>query len=107
VFPAAYPHAARRLPIIADKGHTGAGIGVLAPVKGHHLDPGAQAANRLKTSPRAPSERPNSPLKPAWRAPRRVTASPSRIGAITAALVPTTMKYEPRCENLITCQTLD
>jgi DDE superfamily endonuclease len=33
VLPALYPHAARGLPVLADKGYTGAGLGVHTPVK--------------------------------------------------------------------------
>jgi hypothetical protein len=31
--PALYPHAARGLPVLTDKGYIGAGIGVHSPVK--------------------------------------------------------------------------
>jgi hypothetical protein len=37
VLPALYPHAARGLPVLADKGYTGAGVGVHVPVR-HHPD---------------------------------------------------------------------
>ncbi len=33
VLPALYPHAARGLPVLADKGYIGASVGVLTPVK--------------------------------------------------------------------------
>ena len=33
VLPALYPHAARGLPVLADKGYLGAGIGVHTPVR--------------------------------------------------------------------------
>src|SRR5215207_10994694 len=33
VLPAVYPHAARGLPVLTDKGYTGAGVGVHTPVK--------------------------------------------------------------------------
>jgi hypothetical protein len=33
VLPALYPHAARALPVLADNGYTGAGIGVHVPIK--------------------------------------------------------------------------
>jgi hypothetical protein len=35
VLPALYPHAARGLPVLADKGYIGAGVGVHVPVKHH------------------------------------------------------------------------
>src|SRR3954467_10784754 len=33
VLPALYPHAVRGLPVLADKGYTGAGAGILGPYK--------------------------------------------------------------------------
>ena len=38
VLPALYPHATRGLPVLADKGYTGAGLGVHVPVTGHPVD---------------------------------------------------------------------
>ncbi len=43
VLPALYPRAARGLPVLADKGYIGAGVGVLTPVKRH---PGGPPAHR-------------------------------------------------------------
>jgi len=87
VLPALYPHAARGLPGLADKGYTGAGIGVPTPVRHHpdgplHID--NRCYNRLITALRAPTERGNAMLG-RWRALDRVTLCPQRIGAITAA----------------------
>jgi hypothetical protein len=87
VLPALYPHAARGLPVLADKGYTGAGVGIHAPVKHHpdgplHID--NRCYNRLITALRAPAERANA-LLGRWRALQRVTASPQRISAIAAA----------------------
>ena len=87
VLPALYPYAARGLPVLADKGYTGAGIGVHVPVKHHpdgplHTD--NRCYNRLITALRAPAERGHA-LLGRWRALDRVTVSPQRIGAIVAA----------------------
>ncbi len=87
VLPALYPHAARGLPVLADKGYTGAGIGVHVPVRHHpdgplHTD--NRCYNRLITALRAPAERGHA-LLGRWRALDRVTVSPQRIGAIAAA----------------------
>jgi hypothetical protein len=75
VLPALYPHAARGLPVLADKGYTGAGIGVHVPVRHHpdgplHID--NRCYNRLITALRAPTERRNA-LLGRWRALDRVT----------------------------------
>ena len=82
-----YPHAARGLPVLADKGYTGAGVGVHVPVRHHpdgplHTD--NRCYNRLITALRAPAERGHA-LLGRWRALDRVTVSPQRIGAIAAA----------------------
>lgn len=91
--PALYPAAAAGLPVLADKGYTGAGIGIHVPTRGQHLHPDTAATNLLITALRAPAERGNALLKTGWRALRRVTVCPSRIGQITAAaLVLTTMQ---------------
>jgi hypothetical protein len=87
VLPALYPHAARGLPVLADKGYTGAGIGVHVPIKHQpdgplHTD--NRCYNRLITALRAPAERGNARLG-RWRALDRVTVSPHRISAIVAA----------------------
>ena len=87
VLPALYPHAARGLPVLADKGYTGAGVGVHVPIK-HHPDGPLHTDNRcynsLITGLRAPAERGNA-LLGRWRALDRGTVSPHRIGAIVAA----------------------
>ena len=87
VLPALYPYAARGLPVLADKGYTGAGVGVHVPVK-HHPDGPLHTDNRcynqLITALRAPAERGHA-LLGRWRALDRVTVSPQRIGAIVAA----------------------
>ncbi|MGL4176333.1 MAG: transposase family protein [Dermatophilaceae bacterium] len=91
--PALYAAAAAGLPTLADKGYTGAGIGIYVPVKGRHLHPDTRARNLLITALRAPSERANALLKTGWKALRRITVCPWRIGSVTAAaLVLTTMQ---------------
>ena len=87
VLPALYPHAARGLPVLADKCYTGAGVGVHVPVKHHpdgplHTD--NRCYNRLITAQRAPAERGHA-LLGRWRALDRVTLCPQRISAIAAA----------------------
>ena len=87
VLPALYPHAARGLPVLADKGYTGAGIGVHVPIRHHphgplHTD--NRCYNSLITGLRAPAERGNA-LLGRWRALDRVTLCPQRITAIAAA----------------------
>lgn len=83
--PALYPAAAAGLPTLADKGYTGAGIGIKVPTKGAGLAIDNQARNRLITALRAPAERANALLKSSFKALRRVTVCPWRIGAIVAA----------------------
>jgi hypothetical protein len=96
VLPALYPHAARGLPILADKGYIGAGIGVHTPVRrpagGAVLHTDTRAYNQLITDLRAPAERAHA-LLGYWRALDRVTVCPQRIGTIVAAaLVLTSMQ---------------
>ncbi|MFJ4012808.1 transposase family protein, partial [Streptomyces sp. NPDC090026] len=92
--PALYKAAADGLPTLADKGYTGAGIGILIPVrrpKGKseqalHVD--TRMLNTLLRHVRALGERTAAELKQRWRALQHVTLSPSRIGDIArAALV--------------------
>ncbi len=87
VLPTLYPHAARGLPVLTDKGYTGAGAGIHTPVK-HHPDGPLHTDNRcynsLTTALRAPAERGNA-LLGRWRALDRVTLCPQRFGAIAAA----------------------
>jgi hypothetical protein len=87
VLPALYPHAARGLPGLADKGYTGAGVGIHVPIKHQpggvlHID--NRCYNQLINALRAPAERGNA-LLGRWRALDRVTLCPQRIGAIAAA----------------------
>ena len=87
VLPTLYPHAARGLPVLADKGYTGAGVGIHTPIKRQpegplHID--NRCYNQLITALRAPTERGNA-LLGHWRALDRVTLCPQRIGVIAAA----------------------
>jgi hypothetical protein len=96
VLPALYPHAVRGLPVLADKGYIGAGIGVHTPVRrpagGAVLHTDTRTYNRLITDLRAPTERAHA-LLGYWRALDRVTVCPQRIGTIVAAaLVLTSMQ---------------
>jgi hypothetical protein len=87
VLPTLYPYAARGLPVLADKGYTGAGIGVHVPVRHHPAGPlhiENRCSNLLINALRAPAERGNA-LLGRWRALDRVTLCPQRIGAIAAA----------------------
>ena len=83
--PALYPAAANGLPTLADKGYTGAGIGIHVPVKGRNLDPDTACRNQMITCLRAIGERGNALLKTRWTALRRIRLCPWRIGDITAA----------------------
>lgn len=83
--PALYPAAAAGLPTLTDKGYTGAGIGIHVPLKGAKLAIDNKARNLLITALRATAERANALLKSGFKALRRVTLCPWRIGHITAA----------------------
>lgn len=85
VLPALYPAAAAGLPTLADKGYTGAGIGIHIPVKGANLDPDTRCRNQLITGLRAPAERANALLKNSFKALKHITLCPRRIGHITTA----------------------
>lgn len=80
------------LPTLADGGYDGAGQGIHTPIKqpadGSVLTPGNQAYNMLLGSVRCRGERGFALLAGRWRALRRITASPRRIGDYAqAALV--------------------
>jgi hypothetical protein len=90
-----FPGLQGKIPILADKGYQGAGLGVHTPTKGHRdkLTADQRQRNQIITDLRAPGERANAMLK-TWRVLQHVTMSPERIGDITAAaLVFTHMKY--------------
>lgn len=80
------------LPTLADSGYEGAGQGIHTPIKqpagGQVLAPDNQAYNLLLRSLRCLGERGFALLTGRWRALRRITASPRRIGDYAkAALV--------------------
>lgn len=83
--PALYAAASCGLRTLTDKGYTGAGIGILVPVKGKGLDADTLSRNKIIGVLRAPAERANALLKSTWTALRRVTLSPERITTIIAA----------------------
>jgi hypothetical protein len=87
----------RGLPVLTDKGYTGAGIGIRVPVRnpshGQVLDPDTRTRNALLTGLRALGERANALLKTRWKALRHITLDSRRIGDIArAALVLTTLE---------------
>lgn len=87
------------LPALADSGYEGAGHGIKAPIKapsgGQVLAPDNQTYNTVLKATRCLGERGFALLTGRWRALKRITVSPDRIGEITqAALVLT------RIENL-------
>jgi hypothetical protein len=73
------------MPTLADKGYTGAGIGIHVPTKGKNLAIDDTARTQLITTLRAPAERANALLKSSFKALRRITLCPWRTGAIVAA----------------------
>jgi len=80
------------LPTLADSGYEGAGHGVYTPIKqpgrGQVLAPDNQTYNTLLRSVRCRGERGFALLTGRWKALRRITASPRRIGDyVKAALV--------------------
>ena len=86
------------LPTLADSGYDGAGQGVHTPIKqpghGQALAPDNQAYNTLLRSVRCRGERGFALLTGRWRALRRITASPRRIGDYAkAALVLTHIEH--------------
>ena len=92
------------LPALADSGFHGAGPGIHTPVKlpvgSTQLTPDQQAYNQLQRGLRAPGERGFALLTGRWKALRRITASPSRIGTIVQAAVTLTHfehRYTPPC----------
>ncbi len=88
VLPVLYPAAARGLPVLADKGYTGAGAGIRVPVRrpggGQVLDASTRGWNSYVNADRAFVEHGIAHLKVRWRALRHVSLCPWRISAITA-----------------------
>ena len=72
------------MPVLADKGYQGAGIGILVPTKNPNPTPDEEACNSLLSALRAPAERANAMFKH-FRALQRVSLDPATITAIMAA----------------------
>jgi len=74
--------------VLADLGYEGERAALTTPVKitaGRRLSTDQRTVNLLHAATRAPAERGNSLLKTTFKALRRVSLGPWRIGAITAA----------------------
>ncbi|HYX97801.1 MAG TPA: transposase family protein, partial [Geodermatophilus sp.] len=73
---------------LADLGYEGERTALTTPIKhrgGHRLTTDERTVNLLHAATRAPAERGNSLLKTTFKALRRVSLCPWRIGAIVAA----------------------
>jgi hypothetical protein len=103
--PALYRAAARGMPVLADSGYQGAGIGIRTPVKNspkgrygkvkRELDDNELTRNLLLRGLRARGERGFALLTGRWAALQHITASPSRTTEITrAALVLTQWEHQ-------------
>ena len=68
---------------MADKGCTGAGIGIHTPIKGAKPCPDDSAYNTIQAGLRAPAQRANALLK-SFKALRKVSLAPSTITTITS-----------------------
>src|SRR5947209_15742072 len=74
--------------VLADLGYEGERAALTTPIKhpsGRRLTDDQRTVNLLHAATRAPAERGNSLLKTTFKALRRVSLCPRRIGAITAA----------------------
>jgi len=74
--------------VLADLGYEGERAALTTPVKttaGRRLSTDQRTVNLLHAAVRAPAERGNSLLKTTFKALRRISLCPWRIGAITAA----------------------
>jgi len=74
--------------VLADLGYEGERVALTTPIKqtsGAPLTDDQRTVNLLHAATRAPAERGNSLLKTTFKALRRVSLCPWRIGAITAA----------------------
>ena len=77
VLPALYRSAWLGMPVLADKGYQGAGIGILVPTKNPCPTPDEETRNNLLSALRAPAERANAMFKH-FRALQRVSPGPRR-----------------------------
>ena len=82
--PALHRSAWLGMPVLADKGYQGAGIGVMTPTKNPCPTPDEQTRNNLLSAMRAPAERANAMFKHS-RALQRVSPGPATITTIMAA----------------------
>ena len=74
--------------VLADLGYKGERTVLTTPIKhraGHRRSADQRTVNLLHAATRGPAERGNSLLKTTFKALRRVSLCPWRIGAITAA----------------------
>ena len=86
------------MPVLADSGYEGAGLGVHVPVKqpadGRDLDVDTRTRNALLRALRCLGERGFALLEQRWRTLQHVSLSPSRVGDIAkAALVLTHVEH--------------
>ena len=84
VLPALYRSAWLGMPVLADKGYQGAGIGVLTPTKNPCPTPDEETRNNPLSAMRAPAERANAMFKH-FRALQHVSLDPATITTIMAA----------------------
>jgi DDE superfamily endonuclease len=99
--PALYSAAARGMPVLADSGYLGAGIGILVPFKGPAIrhDPGISARTRdgLLRELRCRGERGFALLTQRWAVLQHVTASPTRFLHTAAPRVRGRARRRPLC----------
>jgi hypothetical protein len=89
VLPEARPFL-KDLPILADSGYEGAGVGVLVPVKKPvrgELDINTRTRNALLRSRRYQGERGFALMSQRWRALQRVMVSPTTIGDVAKSVL--------------------
>lgn len=89
VLPESWPYL-KDMPILADSGYEGAGIGVLVPVKkprSGELDIDTKTRNALLRSLRYQGERGFALMSQRWRALQHVMVSPTTIGDIAKAVL--------------------
>ena len=94
MLPALYRSAWLGMPVLADKGYQGAGIGVMTPTKNPCPTLDEEACNSLLSALRAPAEREGAMFKH-LRALQRVSPGPATITTImAAALVIITLRHD-------------